>query len=491
MPGWGRARWRPVAAGAVICAVVVAVVLVLVDAGLGAAASLVGVLSVVSVIGTVAAWGPHTRRSSPERIVARQVALAGLLRDIAEAHAWSRDKIREALGERDADAVLDGTSLPGWAAVAALIAVVAGADQGIREGLEHLVRPVWEAARKRDAEGGDGASATVLVQVSAEAGMRLAVSQQTAEASRAAGRLQESAAGLESWRAGFAFMLGKYASAITTLTTERDGLAAQLAAQQERESGHAAQAALLAGELRDVRARLVLAERQREQVRRLLAETEAKLRDAKAIRDDAVAQTARSRRDLARLEHRTVPATPALAAPAANDPHRLLGEADQQLSQEIIGRADAFLREQDAVLSQDAATVARLTKTSGRPRASHLRTAVVLATILAVAAGLGAFALSKDAQPPIPYRIAILSIPGRSIGAAKSVAFSPSGTTLAVGYGDGRTDLWNPATHKITATLPGPDGSSSTAESVAFSPNGTTLAVGNENGSTYLWNVPG
>jgi hypothetical protein len=105
--------------------------------------------------------------------------------------------------------------------------------------------------------------------------------------------------------------------------------------------------------------------------------------------------------------------------------------------------------------------------------------------------GLGAFALSKDAQPPIPYRIAILSIPGRSIGAAKSVAFSPSGTTLAVGYGDGRTDLWNPATHKITATLPGPDGSSSTAESVAFSPNGTTLAVGNENGSTYLWNVPG
>src|SRR5450755_1662512 len=398
MPGWERARWRSAAAAAAICAVLVAVVLVLVAEGLGAAASLVGVLSVVSVIAVVAAWG-RARPSSPERIVGRRVELAGLLRDIAEAHAWSRSKIREALGERDVDAVMDGTRLPEWDVVAAFLGVIADGDQAIREGLEHLVRPVWEAAREQADRGSDGASATVLVQVTAETGVRLAVSQQAAEASRAAGRLQESAAGLGSWRAGLVFTLGKYASAITTLTTERDELAAQLAVQQERaqqqESGHAAQAALMASELRDVGARLVLAEQQHEQVRQRLAETERKLRAAETLRDDAFAQAARSRGELARLEHRPAPAPPALPAPVASDPYRLLGEADQQLSEEIIRRADAFLHEQEATLSQHATTLARLTKTTGRPGPSHLRAAAALATILAAAAGLSALALSN------------------------------------------------------------------------------------------------
>jgi len=157
MPGWERARWRSAAAAAAICAVLVAVVLVLVAEGLGAAASLVGVLSVVSVIAVVAAWG-RARPSSPERIVGRRVELAGLLRDIAEAHAWSRSKIREALGERDVDAVMDGTRLPEWDVVAAFLGVIADGDQAIREGLEHLVRPVWEAAREQADRGSDGAS---------------------------------------------------------------------------------------------------------------------------------------------------------------------------------------------------------------------------------------------------------------------------------------------------------------------------------------------
>lgn len=105
------------------------------------------------------------------------------------------------------------------------------------------------------------------MQVTTGDGMLLTVNQQTAEASRAAGRLQESAAQLGSWRDALVFTLGKYASAVTTLTAERDDLAARLAALQDstrdRQASHTAQAALMAGELRDVRARLVLAEQRR------------------------------------------------------------------------------------------------------------------------------------------------------------------------------------------------------------------------------------
>ena len=69
------------------------------------------------------------------------------------------------------------------------------------------------------------------------------------------------------------------------------------------------------------------------------------------------------------------------------------------------------------------------------------------------------------------------------------MAFSPDGTTLAVGDEIGSTYLWSLATRTITATLTDP-GSSGVA-SVAFSPAGTTLAADDANGSTYLWSLPG
>jgi WD40 repeat protein len=72
---------------------------------------------------------------------------------------------------------------------------------------------------------------------------------------------------------------------------------------------------------------------------------------------------------------------------------------------------------------------------------------------------------------------------------AYSLAFSPDGKTLAVteGVNSASTDLWNVATGSQTAaplTDPNPG-----AYSVAFTHNGKLLAVGDGNGDTYLWDV--
>jgi hypothetical protein len=75
------------------------------------------------------------------------------------------------------------------------------------------------------------------------------------------------------------------------------------------------------------------------------------------------------------------------------------------------------------------------------------------------------------------------------LNAVNAVAFSPDGATLAVGDEDGGAYLWNVTTHRITETFSHPAGIRTGVYSVAFSPNGATLAVGDANGSTYLWNV--
>ena len=70
---------------------------------------------------------------------------------------------------------------------------------------------------------------------------------------------------------------------------------------------------------------------------------------------------------------------------------------------------------------------------------------------------------------------------------AYSLAFSPDDKTLAVADSSGGTYLWNVATSSQTATFIDPKGLG--AYSVAFSPDGQTLAVGYPNGRTYLWNI--
>ena len=139
---------------------------------------------------------------------------------------------------------------------------------------------------------------------------------------------------------------------------------------------------------------------------------------------------------------------------------------------------------------------------------------------------------------------ATLTDPG-SGHTVNAVAFDPAGTALAVGDGDGRAYLWNPATQEVTATLDDPAGNAfldlfglgfdsasllkpgrddprhrhgqhrwkhdlcrnlatgkitatltdpgfpadrASPALLAFSPAGTILATSNSTGGMYLWN---
>jgi WD40 repeat protein len=70
-----------------------------------------------------------------------------------------------------------------------------------------------------------------------------------------------------------------------------------------------------------------------------------------------------------------------------------------------------------------------------------------------------------------------------------AAAFSPDGTTLAVGVTDGTVWLWSladPAHPALIATLTGPAGH---VYSIAFSPDGRVLAAASNDGTVHLWDT--
>ncbi len=66
-----------------------------------------------------------------------------------------------------------------------------------------------------------------------------------------------------------------------------------------------------------------------------------------------------------------------------------------------------------------------------------------------------------------------------------SVAFSPGGTTLVSGAGDG-IKLWDVSTRRNLVPL---EGHTRSVKSVVYSPDGTTLASGSEGATVKLWDV--
>jgi WD40 repeat protein/transcriptional regulator with XRE-family HTH domain len=76
--------------------------------------------------------------------------------------------------------------------------------------------------------------------------------------------------------------------------------------------------------------------------------------------------------------------------------------------------------------------------------------------------------------------------PGLLTGSqVNSVAYSPGGGELAVGGDD--LQLWNPATHTLTATAKPPGGRHNLVKAVAFAPVGNLIATGYADGKIQLW----
>ena len=73
-----------------------------------------------------------------------------------------------------------------------------------------------------------------------------------------------------------------------------------------------------------------------------------------------------------------------------------------------------------------------------------------------------------------------------------SVAFSPDWTLLAIGStstSEANIKLWNVASRSLIATLPGHQGGPTGVHSLAFSPSGDTLASGSGDKTIKLWDV--
>ena len=93
---------------------------------------------------------------------------------------------------------------------------------------------------------------------------------------------------------------------------------------------------------------------------------------------------------------------------------------------------------------------------------------------------------SKTAAPPLPPGVQLLRRLDGHRNTVRSVAFDPSGGTLASGSRDGTVKLWEATSGKLIRTLEGHKG---VVYSVAFDPSGGTLASASYDHTVKLWEV--
>ena len=108
-------------------------------------------------------------------------------------------------------------------------------------------------------------------------------------------------------------------------------------------------------------------------------------------------------------------------------------------------------------------------------------------SVLATGSGDGTVRLwnARGAGPPAQFGTAV-----SGPGSVTSIAFSPDGKTLAASGGPAGVALWDvsdPRRPVLRGSIPASRGAD--VDAVAFSPDGRTLATGAEHGRTQLWNV--
>ncbi|MDW8079616.1 MAG: hypothetical protein RMJ16_12090, partial [Thermoguttaceae bacterium] len=105
---------------------------------------------------------------------------------------------------------------------------------------------------------------------------------------------------------------------------------------------------------------------------------------------------------------------------------------------------------------------------------------VVAAAIASAGVLVTVFArvLTPNVRPPVgPWRLA---------DAVECVAFSPDGSKILTGSGDGTARLWDAATGRELRTF---QGHTHSVISVAFSPDGSKVLTGSADGTARLWSA--